>query len=136
MKKRTLIESIIQLRCPRCRQGKLFSHKAYNLKHFNKMHEKCSCCGKHYMLEPSFFEGAMYVSYAIQVAIFITVFTAVSILAPERPPIILYIAPTISAVVLLAPVTFRLSRSVWIHFFVKYDAKEKYKKQNTETPDN
>ncbi len=119
MKRKSFLASIFGQRCPRCRQGKLFTHRAYDLRKFMQMHEKCSCCNLHYMLEPSFFEGAMYVSYAMQVAIFITTFIAINVLYGEAP-VWAYVGATVGTVVLLSPLLFRLSRTIWIHFFIRY----------------
>jgi hypothetical protein len=38
------------------------------------MNEKCSHCGLKYQIEPSFFYGAMYVSYGLNVAVGIAAF--------------------------------------------------------------
>ncbi|GAA5028014.1 hypothetical protein GCM10011506_15480 [Marivirga lumbricoides] len=70
------------------------------------------------MSEPSFFDGAMYISYAMQVALIITVFTALNILGIAKLWLILTLS--ISASILLIPITFRLSRSAYINIFVKY----------------
>ncbi len=88
------------------------------------MHESCSVCNQPYVLEPSFYDGAMYVSYAIQVALFVTVFVAIQVLYPDAD-IAWYIGGVIALVIILYPIIFRLSRSVWIHFFVSYDKKTK-----------
>jgi hypothetical protein len=40
------------------------------------MHEKCSHCGLIYQIEPSFFYGAMYVSYGLNVATGIVAFAS------------------------------------------------------------
>ncbi|MBL6448250.1 DUF983 domain-containing protein [Fulvivirga sp. 29W222] len=84
------------------------------------MHDKCPCCEQRYQLEPAFYDGAMYVSYALQVAIFTSVSVALIVLAPQAPTS-WYVIGIISAVLLLLPLVLRLSRSIWIHFFVKYD---------------
>lgn len=85
------------------------------------MPDKCPHCGQRYELEPSFFYGALYVSYALQVAIFATVSVAVSVLAPEAPTS-WYLIGVAGAALILFPLVIRLSRSIWIHFFVKYDS--------------
>ncbi len=84
------------------------------------MHDHCPRCGQRYEIEPSFFMGAMYVSYALQVAIFITVFVAVNVLTTDAE-VYVYISSIAVATLLLIPVVLRLSRSIWIHLFVKYD---------------
>ncbi|MDZ7648535.1 MAG: DUF983 domain-containing protein [Cytophagales bacterium] len=111
--------SMIFHKCPRCHEGDLFSSGAYNMKHFIEMPEKCSHCDQRFMLEPYFYSGAMYVSYALQVALFTTVYVALRVLF--NPPMEVYMITTIVAAFLLFPVTMRLSRSIYINFFVSYD---------------
>lgn len=109
--------SILFQKCPECHEGDLFVDKTYS-KHFEKMPEKCSHCGLRYESEPSFFTGAMYVSYALQVALFTTVYVALRVLFD--PEMEVYMITTITAAILLLPVTLRLSRSIYINFFFSY----------------
>ncbi|MEO1450452.1 MAG: DUF983 domain-containing protein, partial [Bacteroidota bacterium] len=61
--------NIIHQRCPRCHQGKLFTQKnPYNLKEMGKMPPACPVCGQDYVIEPGFYFGASYISYALNVA--------------------------------------------------------------------
>lgn len=115
--KGTRLYSILHHRCPQCHNGKLYLGKAYS-KEFGKMPERCDHCGLRYEQEPSFFSGAMYVSYALQVAIFTTVYVALRVLF--NPPMEAYLYTTIAAAVVLFPVTFRLSRAIYLNFFIGY----------------
>ena len=115
-----MIKNILQQQCPRCRKGKLFQSNAYNLKSFAVMHEHCPCCGQRYHLEPSFYYGALYISYGLQVALFATVSVGLYVLVDDAP-LSWYLGGVTALALLLFPVIFRLSRSVWIHIFVKYD---------------
>ncbi len=117
--KPSLLYSIFHQKCPRCRQGDLFVSSAYDLPRFLKMYEKCDHCGLRYELEPSFFYGAMYVSYAFQIALFVAVFVAIQVLYPQADTWV-YIVGVIGGVLLLFPVIIRYSRTIWIHIFVKY----------------
>lgn len=119
LSKGTKLYSILHSRCPRCHQGKMFLSKPYNMKHFFEMPEKCDHCGRRFELEPSFYSGAMYVSYALQVALFTTVFVALRVLF--NPGVRVYISTTIVSAMLLFPLTMRLSRVIYLNFFVKYD---------------
>ena len=63
-----LIQSIFKFKCPSRRKGDLFiSKNPCRLKHLNEMHERCSHCNLKYSIEPGFFQGAAYVSYALLV---------------------------------------------------------------------
>ncbi|WP_408036515.1 DUF983 domain-containing protein [Tenacibaculum aestuarii] len=88
------------------------------------LHENCPKCNFKYMMEPSFFFGAMYVNYALAVALFIAIFIIAKVF------IGLSILHSFIAIVIvsliLTPITIRLSRIIWINLFVSYkkDAKE------------
>ncbi len=88
------------------------------------MPDQCPSCGLYYNPEPSFFTGAMYVSYALQVALFTTVFVALRVLF--NPSTEVYIITTIASSIILLPVTLRLSRTIYINFFYSY--KKEYDK--------
>ncbi len=120
----SLIQNIVFHRCPRCRRGRLFTHAAYNLKKTLSMPDKCEHCGQAYHLEPSFYYGALYVSYGLQVALFTAISVAISVLFPGAPTSWYLIGVTVAALALF-PLILRLSRTIWIHIFVKYD-QEKY----------
>ena len=115
--KGTRLYSILNHKCPQCHEGRLFVSKAYS-KGFIKMPQQCSHCGLRYEQEPSFYSGAMYVSYALQVALFTTVYIALRVLFNPRMEV--YIYAIIATVLLLFPVTLRLSRAIYINFFFSY----------------
>ena len=46
----------------------------YRLDSMFEMHADCSVCGLDYEPEPNFYYGAMYVSYAYTVALFVAVY--------------------------------------------------------------
>ena len=123
LKKGNKLYSIFKFKCPRCHEGDLFKSKAYDIKNFQKMHDKCPHCQMRYMSEPSFFDGAMYISYAMQVALIITVFTALNILGFEALGLI--IGLSVFLALIFIPITFRLSRSIYINLFVKYNPKKR-----------
>lgn len=120
MLKGTKIYSIFWQKCPRCQEGELFDEKnPYKLNKIFDMPEKCSSCNQVFQLEPSFFYGAMYVNYGLTVAIGVAMYVAMSVLGQWE--LHEYLIGIIGAIVVLAPLTFRLGRAVWINFFIKYD---------------
>ncbi|MCI4443826.1 MAG: DUF983 domain-containing protein, partial [Lentimicrobium sp.] len=75
LKKGSKLNSILTGTCPRCQNESMYLDK--NPLHFSKilkMHENCSHCGLKYQIEPSFFYGAMYVSYGLNVALGVAAF--------------------------------------------------------------
>ena len=119
--KGTKLYSIFTGTCPVCHQGKMYqSSNAYRFSETLKMHERCSHCDVKFKIEPSFFYGAMYVSYAVGVAFAVATFIiAFFFFGLNR--LQTFFAITGMLVVLL-PVILRLSRNIWINFFFKYDA--------------
>ena len=125
IKKGSKLYSIAHQKCPRCQTGELFTSGVCDLKRCTDMPAKCEYCGQYFELEPSFYSGAMYVSYALQVALFATVYVALRVLF--NPSTEVYIYTTITSAVILFPLTLRLSRSIYINFFVSYD--DKYRQE-------
>lgn len=125
LKKGSKLNSILTGTCPRCQNESMYLDK--NPLHFSKlikMKERCSHCDLKYEIEPSFFYGAMYVSYALNVALSIAVFI-VSYLFLETSIKTSFIAILV-ANILLFPFVLRWSRNIYINMFVSFD--KKYKK--------
>jgi len=117
----TRFENIIKSKCPKCHIGYLFKNKnPYNFKAIFKMNDRCSNCRQSFSPEPRFYDGAMYVSYAFSVIVLAFVFIFFNIFFKD-PPLLTMIFTTISTAFLLSPISFRLSRSIWIHVFYKFD---------------
>jgi len=102
---------------------------AYNLRHTAAMHSKCQACGEDFSREPGFYFGAAYVSYALTVALWVAVLVALMCFDAwgwmefgmfTHPGT--FLTTGTSLLVLLLPVLYRLSRSLWIAMFTKSDA--------------
>ncbi|UKN01861.1 DUF983 domain-containing protein [Paracrocinitomix mangrovi] len=129
MKKGTKLYSIFRNRCPRCHEGQFFESKnPYDLKNMTKMPEECPVCSQKYTPETGFYYGAMYVSYALGVAIWVTIWVATSVLFPNITTFQL-LGAVLTALLLMFPVTFRAARLIWANIFIKYTGKEEYLKQ-------
>ncbi len=120
MKKGTKIYSILKQKCPRCNEGDFFVSTAYDLKNAGKIHENCSVCGLKYEKEIGFYYGAMYVSYAFQVAVFVTLWTSFNLFIPSAS-IGIQITVILLATLLFSPYLYALSKITWINFFIAYD---------------
>jgi uncharacterized protein (DUF983 family) len=121
MKTRSSFAGILTMRCPRCHEGKIFPAGTLYTTRFMKMNEHCSCCNQSFMPEPGYYFGAMFVSYAINAAFFIAVWLGMY-LTMEEVTVSAMIVALLVVVFGLLPVTFRLSRVLWIYIFVRYDA--------------
>ncbi|MFT7614354.1 MAG: hypothetical protein ACI9J3_003336 [Parvicellaceae bacterium] len=116
----TLLKSIWNLSCPHCRKGEMFTHTAFNLKYFNKMNDHCLECKQPFEPEPGFYTGAMYVSYVFQIAVIAITFVAMQLMN-NTLGILWYMAIIFSVTLILLPLIFRLSRSIWIYMFIKFE---------------
>ena len=125
LKKGSKLNSILTGSCPRCQNESMYLDKnPLHLSKMLKMNENCSHCGLKYQLDPSFFYGAMYVSYGLNVALSVVVFL-LSYLFIHWDLKTTLIAILIANIILF-PFVIRWSRNIYINFFVSFD--EKYKK--------
>ena len=126
-KKGTKLYSIIKGKCPKCHEGDFFTHGfTFNPSKITKIHDNCPECNLKYMLEPSFFYGAMYINYGITVALTIVVFI-IAKLGFELNLLKSFLS-VFAALIILAPVNLRLARIIWINMFVSFDADAASKK--------
>jgi len=116
----SLLSSIIRAKCPRCREGNMFTTPNLYSRKFSDMHPNCPCCGQTFEPEPGFYYGAMYVSFGLSTGIFLGVILALNFLVTEITLAMVLIA-VIVIVVGLLPVMFRLSRAIWLSIFVHYE---------------
>jgi len=115
-------DAIFKCKCPRCRQGNLFQHSWHKLHKFDKMHTNCPHCGLRYQVEPGFFFGAMYISYAFSIAILVSIAVSINLLWADAPTYV-FIVAAISLVLLTWPFSYRYSRTLYLYWFggVQYD---------------
>ncbi|WP_299549183.1 DUF983 domain-containing protein [Seonamhaeicola sp.] len=119
-KKGTKLYSIITGSCPKCHQESMYSNKnAYVITDTLKVNERCSKCDTKYRIEPSFFYGAMYVSYAVGIAFAVAAFV-ISNLIFNASLKVTFIS-IVGTLVVFMPIIMRLSRNIWINFFMHYD---------------
>ena len=116
------MSAIMTCRCPKCRQGKMFTHSTYNIKKFGSMRTECPVCGQDFKIEPGFYFGASYFSYALNVAL-IAVFIAVFFVFFSEYSEWYLIGIILGVNLLLIPLNFRQSRSLMLHFGagIRYD---------------
>ena len=115
--------SILFGACPKCHQESMYAEKnPYILSETLKINENCSHCGTKYRMEPSFFYGSMYVSYALGVAFSVAAFIVSYVIFEVS--IAWAFTSIILTLIVLMPVIMRLSRNIWINLFMSYD-KEK-----------
>ncbi|GAA4645775.1 DUF983 domain-containing protein [Pontixanthobacter gangjinensis] len=83
-----------------------------------QMHERCSNCGTKYKIEPSFFYGAMYVSYAVGIAFAVAAFIISYVFL--NASLLGAFFSIVGTLVAFMPMIMRLSRNIWINLFFSY----------------
>ncbi len=123
--KRNYLLSVLQCKCPRCREGNMFvDPHPYHLKSYMNMNEACPVCGQPTEIEVGFYYGTAYVSYALTVAFSVSTFVAWWVLVGFSlydNRIFYWLGLNAVLMLVLQPVFMRVSRSIWLSWFVKYD---------------
>ena len=122
--KPNLLVSILQNKCPRCRRGDMYQYKgAFRIKGLMKMNERCPVCGQPLNMEPGFYYGTNMTSYILAILVSIISFVLwILIIGVSLQDSRFFWWIGFNAVLLLAlqPPIMRISRTVWLTFFVKY----------------
>ncbi|NKI26029.1 DUF983 domain-containing protein [Arenibacter sp. 6A1] len=122
LKKGSKLYSILTGTCPKCHEESMYKDKnPYNMLNIFKMHERCSQCQTKYKIEPSFFFGAMYVSYGVGVAFSVAAFI-ISFVFFDTTLLQSFYA-ILGTLFVFMPFIIRVSRNIWINFFISYDPK-------------
>lgn len=79
------------------------------------MNSKCPHCEASFEPEPGFYFGAMFVSYAINVTLFIATWLILYLLLDPLDWV--YISAIVAVTLLFLPITFRYSRLLWLYWF-------------------
>lgn len=120
LRKGKKLYSILKGACPKCHNESMYTtSNAYILSKTLKMHERCSHCNTKYKIEPSFFYGSMYVSYGVGIAIAVAAFV-ISFIFIGTSLKTAFIS-ILAALIVFFPIILRLSRNIWINFFIHYD---------------
>lgn len=122
------IWSILAMKCPRCRRGPMYKssnpYKKLSLSHIFDMHDNCPVCAQKYDLERGFWYGTGYVSYALAVAISVATFVAWLVLigvSTDDNRIFWWLGVNTFILIVTQPWLMRLSRVLYMRFFVKYN---------------
>lgn len=111
------------MKCPKCQVGDLFHTGSFSFSKPFDMPEHCPKCGQKYFLGPGFYYGAMFVSY-ILTGWYALFFVGILVLVFKMDWQLAFGLMVVS-MALLFVWFFRISRSIWINFNVKYDPNAK-----------
>jgi hypothetical protein len=112
-------QAVVQCKCPRCRQGDIFSGKMYSLSFKGQItNEYCPHCHLRFEREPGFFYVSMFVSYAMNVAEMITASVAAYVLGLPLvyESLWYYVGILLLTVFICSPFNYRYSRVILLHW--------------------
>lgn len=111
--------SVLYFKCPSCHKGDLFvNQNPYSFKNFFDMPKVCSNCGLHYEKEPGFFYGAMFVSYGLSIVLAGFTWFFLTLAGFDFWSVIWTVIPVL---IVAIPLTFKLSRVIWLNLFHHYN---------------
>jgi uncharacterized protein (DUF983 family) len=124
---KTALGKIIKMKCPHCGKGHLFvNESAFSFSKLGQVKSECTECGTNFNPEPGFYFGAAYVSWGLTVAMWVAIlialktFDAMGVLEfgfLTHPKTFLLTGVVLT--ILLFPVLYKLSRSIWASSFIK-----------------
>ncbi|GHB72072.1 DUF983 domain-containing protein [Persicitalea jodogahamensis] len=109
------LRSVLLNKCPRCGQGDFFISKTAFSRNFDKMHRHCPHCGENLVPEPGFYQGALYMSYALYTAILLAYFFVFSYFLSEYYDY--FLITLVPVFILMTPLAYRLARRSWLALF-------------------
>lgn len=98
---------------------------------------RCEKCGQRMELEPGFYYGTGYVSYALTVALLASVFVAYWVLVGlsyQDNSIFIALGLSVFAALVLQPWLMRISRVLYLYMFVKYGKGDGSQDQKSDAP--
>lgn len=128
--------SVLTNKCPRCREGSIYVEpNPYKLNSITKMHERCTVCGQPTEIEVGFYYGTSYVSYLLAVILCVVSFVAWWVLIGfsfTDNRFFWWMGVNAALLIGIQPPLMRLSRTLWLSWFVRYDPDHKSNPLNKE----
>jgi ribosomal protein S27AE len=126
-RQRTGLLTVLTHCCPSCGQASIYKKPSvYTWSELGGMHKECPKCGINLVPETGFYFGAAYVSWALTVALWVSVLVALKVLDAlgwiefgflTHPVTFLTTGGVVT--ILVFPYLFRLSRSIWAYMFIR-----------------
>ena len=121
MKKGSKLYSISTMTCPQCQESHMMVGNPYRFSTMGEVKNKCEVCGLNLKPEPGFYYGAMYVSYGLGVAIFVSIWASCTWFF-DNVGVWTQISLILIALIGLGPYLYALSKVIWANIFFSYKA--------------
>jgi hypothetical protein len=116
--------SLLQLKCPNCRKGKMFANNSiFPLKEFMQMPSHCPLCKLKFERELGFWYGTGYISYGLCVALIFIMAALFALLVGfsyRNNSVFIFLIFMVLTLIVLQPLIMRYARALWIRIFVRY----------------
>jgi uncharacterized protein (DUF983 family) len=126
--KPSYLVSLFTLKCPHCREGRMFITKSYS-RNLMKMKDTCDVCGQKIEIEVGFYYGTGYVSYLLAIIFSVVTFFIWWLIlgfSLDDNRFFWWMGANAFGLLILQPYLMRLSRTLWLAFFVKYKQGRKF----------
>jgi uncharacterized protein (DUF983 family) len=127
MASKNVFLSAMTLKCPHCHETSMFENPTvYTWTNLARVKDECDHCHTNLKPETGFYFGAAYVSYALTVALWVSILVTLKVFDAlgliefgflTHP--ITFLSTGLILTIILFPYLFRLSRSIWAHLFIK-----------------
>lgn len=119
--------SAVTFKCPGCGKSSIFENPSlYTFEKIGLVKNRCEICDTNLKPETGFYFGAAYVSWALTVALWVSVLVALKCFDAwglmefgflTHPWT--FLGTGFGMTIVLFPYLFRVSRSIWAHMFIK-----------------
>ncbi len=120
-----MILSLVRMKCPNCRRGRIFTGGIFPLGKSLDMHEYCEECGMKMVTETNNGFGINYVLTVMMFFLNLLWYIPIFGLSYKDDSVFYFLGASIVVVVLLQPWFLRLSRVLFLYFTVPYRSKMK-----------
>ncbi len=108
MSEKSKLQGMLSAKCPVCKTGDMFPVSVVSYRKLTDVNPTCAHCQANLMPEPDFYYGAMYISYAFSVALFVAVGVALYVIHRD-PETWMYLTAVVVFNILLLPLMLRYS---------------------------
>ena len=105
----------------------MFKHQWWQISKFAIFYQNCKECNLRFDREPGFFQGAMFISYAMSVAL-VAIAWFILYFVFADPVFEVYIAVIVILNLVLLPIFFRYSRVLYLYAFGAVEYNQHLKK--------
>ena len=119
-KKGNVLYRILKFKCPHCHEGDFFD--GFPLK--ATVNKSCEVCDRKLSLEPGFYQGSYYVTYALGVAVLVACWVIISVFSLGNIfDLMILVGP--SAIILCTPIMYQMSKIIRANMFMGFKQKNK-----------